>query len=173
MLIRREGPADVDATRRIHTDAFAPAYLGADPVEPELLAQLRHDPGWIPELSVVAVVDDAVVGHVCCTRAHVGLDEHPVLGLGPIGVAPGRKRRGVGAALMHSVIGAADALDEPLIVLLGHPGYYPRFGFEPAVPLGIRPPVPEWEPAFQARRLTAYSPGLAGVFRYAAPFRAL
>ncbi|WP_246633798.1 hypothetical protein [Pseudonocardia nigra] len=64
---------------------------------------------------------------------------------------------------MHAVLGAADALDEALVVLLGHPGYYPRFGFRPASQLGIEPEVPDRAPAFRARPLTAHHPGLTGL----------
>jgi len=71
---------------------------------------------------------------------------------------------------MHAVIAAADARDEPLIVLLGHAEYYPRFGFVPAADLGITPPVLEWAPAFFARTLATYSPSLTGEFQYAEPF---
>ncbi len=74
---------------------------------------------------------------------------------------------------MHTVIGAADALDEPLIVLLGHPDYYPRFGFVPGTRIGVTPPVADWAPAFQARRLTTYAPTMTGEVRYAEPFRSL
>jgi putative acetyltransferase len=74
---------------------------------------------------------------------------------------------------MHAVIAAADALDEPVIVLLGHPAYYPRFGFVPAVEHGITPPQ-DWGPAlFMVRRLTAWAPGLQGLFRYAPAFERL
>ena len=80
---------------------------------------------------------------------------------------------GVGSALMHAVLGAADALEEPLVALLGHTEYYPRFGFRPAAELGVDPPVEDWAPHFQVRTLGAYSPGLRGVFRYAPAFNDL
>jgi putative acetyltransferase len=76
----------------------------------------------------------------------------------------------VGQALMHAVLGAADALDEPLVALLGDPGYYRRFGFRLARDFDINPPVPAWVPHFQARVLTAYPPSLRGTFAYPAPF---
>lgn len=173
MLIRRELPPDVDAVRRVHTKAFAPAYPDAEPVEPKLTDDLRSSDAWIPRLSLVAIADGEVVGHVCCTRAHLLPGERPVLGLGPVGVDPALQRSGAGSALMHAVIAAADALDEPLIVLLGHPSYYPRFGFVPATSLGITPPEPSWQEAFMARMLTTYDPALTGEFRYAEPFRNL
>jgi putative acetyltransferase len=68
------------------------------------------------------------------------------------------------------VLAAADALDEPMVVLLGDPGYYSRFGFEPALPAGVVPPVAEWEPYWQLRRLRAWREGLRGEFRYAPAF---
>jgi putative acetyltransferase len=173
MLVRRELPPDTDAVHDVHARAFATAYPDAEPIEPKLTDDLRRTDAWIPQLSLVAVRDDVVVGHVCCTRAHLLPDERPVLGLGPIGVEPRLQRAGVGAALMHAVIGAADALDEPLIVLVGHPTYYPRFGFVPAALLGITPPEPSWQEAFMGRTLTAYEATMTGEFRFAEPFRDL
>jgi putative acetyltransferase len=173
MLIRRELPTDIDAVRNVHTRAFAPNYPDADPVEPRLTDELRRSNAWIAQLSLVACVDDAVVGHVCCTRAHLLPDKVPVLALGPISVDPTRQGAGVGSALMHAIIAAADALDEPLIVLLGHRSYYPRFGFVPAASLGIDPPEPTWQEAFMARTLTNYEPSMTGEFQFAEPFRSL
>lgn len=169
MLIRPEVPGDEQSIAEVHLEAFATS-TGDRPVEAKLVEDLRAGDAWIAPLSLVATVDATIVGHVCCTRAAVLPRNDPVLGLGPIGVRPPFQRRGVGSALMHAVITAADALDEPLIVLLGHPDYYSRFGFRPAVDLGIAPEVPEWAPAFQARALTSYRPDLRGRFRYARPF---
>jgi putative acetyltransferase len=103
-----------------------------------------------------------------CSRATV--TGAPVLGLGPLSVRPDWQRRGVGSALVHAVLGAADALGEPLVVLLGSAEYYPRFGFRPASEYGITPQRPEWEPHFQVRTLAAYDPALRGAFAYAEPF---
>lgn len=167
MLIRREAPGDV---RAIH-DLTARAFARPDqpvPVEASLVEALRADVGWIPALSLVAELDGGVVGHVVCTRAD--LDGTAVLGLGPLSVDPPYQARGAGSALMHAVLGAADALDEPLVVLLGNPAYYRRFGFGLAGALGIEPPVADWAPAFQARALSAYQPAHRGSFTYAAPF---
>lgn len=173
MLIRREQPADVDAIHAVHAAAFASQVPDGEPVEARLIDELRRSDAWLPRLSLVAVVDGAVAGHVCCTRAYLMPAGHPVLGLGPIGVLPEQQGRGMGAALMHAVIGAADALDEPVIGLLGHPKYYPRFGFQPAGALGITPPEADWAAAFQARPLTAYEASMTGEFRFAEPFRRL
>jgi putative acetyltransferase len=87
-----------------------------------------------------------------------------------VGVLPDRQGNGVGAALMYAALGAADALGYPVVVLLGHRDYYPRFGFEAASRLGIVPTESAWGEHFQARTLSAWSPELAGLFRYASPF---
>jgi putative acetyltransferase len=175
VLIRRETPADIPAIRAVTAAAFRGAAHSAPPVEPggdpgeaTLVGWLRDDPGWIPELSLVATDAGAVVGHVVCTRGMLG--ETPALGLGPLSVSPERQGAGVGSALMHAVLGAADALGEPVVVLVGEPAFYGRFGFVPADGLGITAPDPQWGAYFQARPLTAHRPDLRGTFRYAAPF---
>jgi putative acetyltransferase len=122
----------------------------------------------VPALSLVAVRNGELVGHVVCSRATVG--DHAAVGLGPIGVLPAHQRQGVGAALMHAVLAAADALELPLVGLLGSTEYYPRFGFVPATQLGIEPPDPTWGEHFQVRTLTAYRAGIVGRFRYAPAF---
>jgi putative acetyltransferase len=174
MIVRRERSDDVDAIHAITAAAFRgvphsapPSEPGGDPGEATLVSWLREDAGWIPELSLVAIEDDQPVGHVLATRAHV--EGRPVLGLGPLSVLPRRQRAGVGTALMHAVLGAADALGEPLVGLLGNPSYYRRFGFVPARRMGIAAPVPAWDDNFQVRTLSQYD-GLAGCFRYAGPF---
>jgi putative acetyltransferase len=170
VLVRREVPGDEPAVHRVHTEAFAPLHPGSPPVEPRLVDDLRAGDAHIGALSLVATAGGEVVGHVCCTRATLLPGGDPVLGLGPLGVRPGHQHRGVGSALVHAVLGAADALDEPLVVLLGHPGYYPRFGFRPAAEVGVEPEDPAWVPFFQARTLTSHRPELRGRFRYAQPF---
>jgi len=174
MLVRQETEADVAAIHAVHQAAFAGVSPAADPVEAGLVRGLRSDSGWIPELSLVAERPAEtsgslqIVGHVVCSLGSIG--ETAALGLGPLGVLPKYQGEAVGTALMHAVLGAADAVGYPVIVLLGHRGYYPRFGFVPAVDVGITPTVAAWEASFQARVLHSWSPTMAGVFRYAAPF---
>ncbi len=71
---------------------------------------------------------------------------------------------------MRALLAAADAANVPLVVLLGAPQFYSRFGFRPADELGVMSPEPEWGSAFQARPLTAFTKSVAGRFRYAPAF---
>jgi putative acetyltransferase len=192
VLIRRERTEDAAAIAAVHRSAFGPQYANGDaeytladadiaemtgeviddgvvdPPEVDLVARLRTDAGWMPTLSLVAIEHDRVIGHLCLTRAAVG--PFPVLALGPIGVVTERQGNGVGTGLMHAALGAADALDEPLVGLLGSLDYYPQFGFIPAARLSIFPDEPAWVTHFQVRPLTAYESQIVGEFHYAEPF---
>jgi putative acetyltransferase len=170
VLIRRETGRDADVIRAITTAAFTQSRPPSQVVpEARLIDELRASPAWIPALSLVAVIPAGeTIGHVLGTRGHVGQD--PVVAIGPLSVRPDHQRHGVGSALMHAVLGAADALGEPLAALLGDPAYYRRFGFELSTVYQITPPKPQWQPHFQIRVLTKYQPRLRGMFTYAEPF---
>jgi putative acetyltransferase len=191
VLIRREAPGDAWAIRAVTAAAFARPGE-SEPVEASLVDWLRDSPDWLPEFSLVAVgADGEVTGHVLCTRGivHIGGTGDTgsigltgalgregdgavasVLALGPLSVRPDMQRRGVGSALMHAVLGAADASDEPLVALLGSTAYYPRFAFRPAREYQITPSHQEWGDHFQVRVLTAYNPAVRGAFAYPEPF---
>jgi putative acetyltransferase len=169
VLIRRETASDADTIRAVTAAAFASRRPGQIPPEAGLIDELRASPAWLPALSLVAVTPAGeTIGHVLCTRGHVGQD--PVLALGPLSVRPDRQQNGVGSALMHAILGAADALGEPLVALLGDPAYYRRFGFELSTVYQITPPRPEWQPHFQVRILSGYQPRIRGLFSYPEPF---
>jgi predicted N-acetyltransferase YhbS len=168
VLIRPEAVGDAEVIHAITAAAFAKPG-GQGQTEARLVDELRVSPAWLPELSLVATTPAGeIIGHVLCTRGHVG--QEPVLALGPLTVRPDNQRRGVGSALMQAVLGAADALGEPLVALLGNPAYYRQFGFRLSTEYEIRPPRPEWEPHFQVRVLSRYQPGLRGTFAYPEPF---
>jgi putative acetyltransferase len=112
-----------------------------------------------PEVSLVCDEGGRVVGHVMLSRMR--MDEHRPLQLSPLSVAPERQGRGVGGALVRAALARADALGEPFVVLLGHPGYYPRFGFEPAAPLGILAPG-DFGDAWMLAKLSGWSPQIRG-----------
>jgi putative acetyltransferase len=169
LLVRREREVDVSQVSQIHATAFMRDPFGLDDLpEVRLLAGLRSSDAWIPELSLVAEIDGELVGHVVSTRGFV--DELPALGLGPIAVSPASQNRGAGTALMHATIGAAEAMSEPLIALVGSGEFYSRFGFVRSTDLGIEAPDPDWGEHFQVLALTAIPEGVTGEFRYAAPF---
>lgn len=170
MIVRRETAADVEAIRAVIAAAFARRGRPDEPPpEVALVDELRDSDAWLPPLSLVAIEGGGdLVGHVLCTRGWVG--SAAALALGPLAVRPDRQGRGAGLALVHAVLGAADGLGEPLVALLGDPGYYARFGFGPAEHHGIAPPRPEWGQHFQARTLSAYRAPVRGRFRYARPF---
>ena len=166
MIVRREQITDRAAVHAVQTRAFAEGP--AEPVEAQLLGALRECDGWLPALSWVAEINGEIVGHNVCTRGHVG--SVACLGLGPIGVDPLNQGLGIGSALMHAMIGAADVSGEPLIALLGNPAYYSRFGFVTSTEIGIEPPDAAWGVHFQALRLSAWTGTITGTFRYAPPF---
>lgn len=178
MLIRPEAKADRPEILALIGAAFARADKpGAEPVEVPLQKQLFACNEYIPELSLVADDDAALVGSVITTRAWV--EDIPVLGLGPIAVLPGRQNRGVGTALINATVDAAIKRGERAIFLLGSAEYYPRFGFAPASGLGVESPESAWGDHFQALLLPASGPageaqpGISGKFRYAEPFNNL
>jgi putative acetyltransferase len=116
----------------------------------------------VPELSLVAEEDGAIVGHVMFSYVSLDDDERGILCLAPLSVTPERQKDGIGGGLIKEGAARADALGEPLVVLVGHPAYYPRFGFEPARPLGLEPPEGTHEAVFMALRLSSYDANLRG-----------
>ncbi len=174
MIVRKQRADDYEAIRHVYAEAFRrprfrPAQKrGSLPPEVGLFEALWEAGDVIPELSFTALTDREVVGHVTASQATVAAD--PVVAVGPIGVLPEHQGAGIGSALMEALLAAADAADVPLVVLLGAPQYYSRFGFRPAAQLGVTPPEPDWGDGFQARPLTAYTESVAGPFRYASAF---
>jgi putative acetyltransferase len=174
VIVREQRPDDYEAIRHVYAEAFrqpgfrSPQPPGFVPPEVGLFEALWAAGDAIPELSFTALSDDGVIGHVTSSKATVA--SHPVVAVGPIGVLPDHQGRGVGSALMEAHLAAADAAAVPLIVLLGAPQYYSRFGFRPAKDLRVTPPKPEWGDAFQARPLSAYTESVAGRFQYAPAF---
>jgi predicted N-acetyltransferase YhbS len=142
--IRSETPDDIPVVRAINLAAFP------TPMEADATDRLRADPTVrIPGLTLLATdVDGTVTGYVMYTRCHV--DDHPVLALAVCAVLPAHQRRGAGSAAIRAGLDAARNLGEHLVLVIGHPGYYPRFGFIPASRWNIHPPFEAPDDAMMA-----------------------
>lgn len=133
ITVRPAADGELDAVCALERAAF-----GGD-AEAALVAALARDASaYVPELSLVAVEGEAIVGHVMLTRAHVG--GVPAVLLAPLAVAPDRRGRGIGGTLVREGLTRAREMGAALALVLGDPGYYGRFGFVAALPRGIRPP---------------------------------
>jgi predicted N-acetyltransferase YhbS len=162
--VRPEAPEDFAAIREIHLSAFAPSQVEADLVE-----ALRASHAHVPELCLAALDDGVVVGHIAFSRGRV--DGGPeVLALAPMAVAPERQREGAGGSLIREALRRAAETGFGLVVVVGHPAYYPRFGFEPAEPLGLRAPFAIAPEAWMVHRLPAYEAETRGTVVYPEAF---
>ncbi len=160
---RAETAADIPAVHAINTAAFD------RPDEADLVEALRDDPAWIDGLSIVATApDDIVVGVALLTRCHIG--DIPALCLGPCAVLPEYQRTGAGAAAIRTALQTAADHGERFVTVLGHPEYYPRFGFGRASRSGIDLSIDVPDDALMALALDEDHPLPAGRIHYAAPF---
>ncbi|RIQ23911.1 GNAT family N-acetyltransferase [Jiangella rhizosphaerae] len=169
MELRPERSADHDAVHEVHRQAFGADGEHVAALTDDLRGLLSPTSG----LSLVAVEDGDVVGHVLFTRGILDAPERlvDVLVLSPVGVLPTHQKQGVGSALVTRGLELADEQGAPAVFLEGAPGYYPRFGFEPGEPLGFRKPslrIPD--AAFQVRALGAYEPWMTGTLVYSEIF---
>lgn len=139
--LRSEDPADTGAVRRVLAAAFARPDVTTPP-EVGLVDELRGSAEWVPSLAMVAEHGGEVVGYALLTRVRVRSDRNdaPALALGPVAVAPHRQRIGLGTAVVQAALDAAAELGERLVVVLGDPAYYRRFGFGRADRIGLTSP---------------------------------
>lgn len=178
LVIRPQVDADRAAVQSLIGAAFCrPDRDDVPPVEVGLNQELLRDPSLAAELTLVAEVDGSVVGQVTSSYGALASSSGepktsplPVVGVGPVSVSPDRQGTGIGTALMRALVTAAEAAGEPALVLLGEPEFYRRFGFIAASEVGMIAPDPAWGKYFQVRPLRVPTEGLAGFFRYAAPF---
>lgn len=161
---RPETTDDITAIRDINLAAFPTSE------EADLIDALRTDPqAWIDGLSLVTEGSDGTLaGHALLTRCHV--DGAPALALAPCAVRPSAQRTGAGSAAIRAALDAARSLGENLVLVLGHPEYYPRFGFTPASRFGIRAPFDVPDEAMMAMALDDTRPVPTGTIQYPAAF---
>jgi len=130
--IRPEEPGDIAAIRDVNHRAFGQDQEG------NIVDALRANGGAL--LSLVAVKQDRVVGHIMYSPARVGSVHGAALG--PIAVAPDEQRHGIGTRLVEAGNDRLARDGCPFVVVVGHANFYPRFGFRPASIYGI---TCEWE----------------------------
>lgn len=165
MLIRREVPADSAAIADVITAAFAEAEH-SDGTEARIVERLRADGDL--SLSLVAIVDSQLVGHVGFSPVAIDGADEAWFGLGPVSVHPQHQRRGIGAVLIREGLALLRLREAQGCVVLGDPGYYERFGFahDPSL---IYPGAP---PEYFMRLALIEAPLPTGTVAYAAGFSA-
>ena len=170
--IRPETPSDHRAIADVVTRAFGSA------VEARLVDAIRASPEYLPELALVAVVDDQVAGHVMISRCTLldanGVESSTVM-LSPLAVDTAHQGLGIGGRLVREVASRAAARGHSFVVLEGDPRYYSRFGFEPANRYDIELSLPDWAPpeAAQVLRLIPAQTVPAGRIVYPTSFDVL
>jgi putative acetyltransferase len=165
--IRAERAHDHAAIRTVNARAFG------RPDEARLVDLLREQAR--PFVSLVAVQDGALVGHVSFSPVTVGAaDSADCLGLAPLSVLPGWQRRGIGSQLVRAGLQACVEQRARVVVVLGHAHYYPRFGFAPAHRQGLTCEYPVAEDVFMVLELEAGAlGGRSGIVRYHSTFATL
>jgi putative acetyltransferase len=166
--VRAERPEDVSCVREINDLAFGKTSESA------IVDGIRGTDRWIEGGSLVAEAEDrTLVGHLLLSEGDldaVGGGTRRIWMIGPVAVVPEHQRQGVGGALVHAAIALGTERGEPVLCLLGHASYYPRFGFEPARSIGIEGPRPWPDASWMALRLPSWDPSVRGVARFPPAF---
>jgi putative acetyltransferase len=165
MVIRPETEADWPGVDQVVATAFGQG------LEVLIVQRMRSLPEYIPSLALLAEDASEIVGQVLLSRMYLEQPGPSVVGLGPISVLPERQRQGVGTALMGAAIAGAREMGFDGIALLGHPTYYPRFGFVPASRFGLRftYDVPD-DVAMALELRPGALDGVGGLLRYSSAF---
>jgi predicted N-acetyltransferase YhbS/uncharacterized protein YdhG (YjbR/CyaY superfamily) len=161
--LRLEKKSDWKTVEQITYRAFLNAEH-ADGDEALLARKLRSVSSFVPELDYVAELDSEVIGNIMYTRSKVindGGGEWETLTFGPVSVLPKYQRDGVGSRLIKETLAVARGMGFRAVLIFGHEGYYPRFGFKPAFEFGITTADGKNFPAFMA--LPLYDGALDGV----------
>lgn len=146
MIVRAERPEDRAAVRAVHLAAFETN------AEADLVDALRDQAS--PVVSLVAENDRGIVGHILFTPVTLNGDpELCFMGLAPMAVSPRHQNKGIGSALVRAGLDRCSEIGVGAVVVLGHPSFYPRFGFLPAARFGIRSEYGVPEEAFMLLQL--------------------
>ena len=147
LVIRKEQPDDIAAIRSINEQAFG------GKIEADIVEKLR-DRGMLT-LSLVAAQDREITGHIAFSPVKIE-SEHSsseAICLAPMAILPAFQRRGIGSQLVRAGLEECRRLGYEAVVVLGHPDYYPRFGFVPARTFNLKCEYPVPEEAFMAVEL--------------------
>jgi len=165
MNIRCETLTDYPAIAEVNTLAFGQEN------EAKLVEEIRRSDRYIPELSLVAEIENVVVGHILFSYIDlVGKEILQVLGLAPLAIRPQFQRQGIGSALIKAGLEIAEANKEAIVIVLGHPQFYTRFGFKTSVVYGIESPFPIPEEFFMVKALQSYQESYKGKVVYPSTF---
>ncbi len=131
LIIHQETPEDIPVIRHVNDEAFG------QKVEGEIIEKLRNRGALT--ISLVAVQDDGIIGHIAFSSVKVKSkrSSFEAIALAPMAVLPAYQRKGIGSQLVLAGLKECRRLGHEIVVLVGHPDYYPRFGFVPAGPKGI------------------------------------
>jgi len=150
LILRSENKQDYADIYEVNKQAFE----GRDN-EPRLVEALRHSPDFIQELSLVAVEDDRVVGHILFSPITIETETGsiPAISLAPLAVLPECQKRGIGSELVRHGLKNCAIMGHRVVLVVGHPDYYPRFGFSSASAKGISYPFDAPDEAWMALEL--------------------
>jgi putative acetyltransferase len=167
MMIRAENQADYPAVYSVNSSAFETQ------AEANLVETLRKEA--FPYISLVAEEQGEVVGHILFTPVSLSAHEDlKIMGLAPLAVKPAWQGKGIGAALVKAGLSSCKKLGYGACVVLGHPTYYPRFGFVPSVNFGIDSDYDVPPEVFMAVELEpGYLQGAAGTIHFNPAFNGI
>lgn len=165
--IRQESKEDYEEVYNVTKIAFETAEH-SDGNEQDLVVALRDSNSFIPELSLVAVQDNKIIGYILFTKIEIG--EYKELALAPLGILPEYQRQGIGTMLIQEGHKIAKKLGYHYSIVLGSKKYYPKFGYIPASKYGILAPFKVSNENFMAIKLNDTNKDITGVVKYAKEF---
>ena len=165
--IRQENQKDYEEVYMVVKTAFETAEH-SDGNEQDLVVDLRNSDSFIPELSLVAVKEDKIVGYILFTK--IEIENHEEIALAPLAVLPEYQKQGIGSMLIEQGHKIAKQLGYHYSIVLGSENYYPKFGYIPATQYRIQAPFDVANENFMAMKLNDTDIEITGVVQYAKEF---